>query len=412
MKQPLRIVYSAGPGDVIRTYRHWAQGMDDPTQVSMTYSGMFYDLCSERGDSAFVIAACQREDRLENGRSLIVHRPARFSKGPGPLFYVGQMWSDVRLIASALWYRADVVVVACGNTSWFPLRLLPFMGITVVASLHCRLWSKYRKLSRLQLLMRRLRVAFFTRSVFRVLSISHDVTSQLNEMTAGHHQPVVQFNPTFRRRHFEGIASPARGEVFRALFVGRVDAEKGVYDLLETARRFLAMDRTDIHFDICGDGPALVDIRRRVGESHLADVVQCHGHCGWERMREMYSASHVVVVPTSGAFVEGFNKVVAEAVLAGRPVVTSDACPAVDYIGDAVLKIPVDDVHACGNAILALCDDANLYERKRLACLQAQEQFYDMERSWMGALRRVLNEVRTSAAERHEAEATSLGTVN
>ena len=43
-QRPLRIVYAAGPGDVVGTYRHWKEGRDDPSQVAITYSGQFYDL--------------------------------------------------------------------------------------------------------------------------------------------------------------------------------------------------------------------------------------------------------------------------------------------------------------------------------------------------------------------------------
>ena len=39
--KPLRILYAAGPGNVLGTYRHWRGGEDDPSQVAMTYSGQF-----------------------------------------------------------------------------------------------------------------------------------------------------------------------------------------------------------------------------------------------------------------------------------------------------------------------------------------------------------------------------------
>lgn len=40
MPRPLRILYVAGPGNVIGTYNHWVKGEDDPAQVSVTYSSL------------------------------------------------------------------------------------------------------------------------------------------------------------------------------------------------------------------------------------------------------------------------------------------------------------------------------------------------------------------------------------
>ena len=56
-------------------------------------------------------------------------------------------------------------------------------------------------------------------------------------------------------------------------------------------------------------------------------------------MRAMYDDAHVVIVPTTSDFIEGFNKVVAEAVLAGKPVITSSVCPALEYVRDAVIEV-------------------------------------------------------------------------
>ena len=111
-------------------------------------------------------------------------------------------------------------------------------------------------------------------------------------------------------------------------------------------------------------------------------------------MREMFEQSHVVIVPTRSNFVEGFNQVVSESVLAGRPVITSAVCPAIHYVGDAAYEVPVDDAQAYGNAILALLNQPELYRRKAAACAPASGQFYDLSRGWGDALRRGLKPLR------------------
>jgi glycosyltransferase involved in cell wall biosynthesis len=99
------------------------------------------------------------------------------------------------------------------------------------------------------------------------------------------------------------------------------------------------------------------------------------------------------VVPTTVEFVEGFNQVVVEALLAGRPVITSSVCPAVEYVEPAVLQVPPDDGDAYERAILTLADDAATYERLRAACEPVCRKFLDDATSFRTALRHVLSAV-------------------
>lgn len=78
---PLRIVYAAGPGDVIGTYHHWAAGRDDPSQVAVTYSSQFYDFCRETPACGYVISSNKRKDRVEQENLIVEHRPVLFSAG-------------------------------------------------------------------------------------------------------------------------------------------------------------------------------------------------------------------------------------------------------------------------------------------------------------------------------------------
>jgi glycosyltransferase involved in cell wall biosynthesis len=103
-------------------------------------------------------------------------------------------------------------------------------------------------------------------------------------------------------------------------------------------------------------------------------------------MMELYEKCHVVIVPTTSDFVEGFNKVVAEGVLAGRPVITSSVCPALEYVREAVVEVPPDQSAAYGYAILELRNNPGMYEGKRMASSRVREQFYDTNRGWKAAL--------------------------
>jgi glycosyltransferase involved in cell wall biosynthesis len=302
---------------------------------------------------------------------------------------------------SAIWFRADVVIVA-DWAHWFVLGFLPWFGIAVVPTLHCVLWPKQEPpISGLNRLIRKLNARFFRCRVKAVLSLSGDITSQVASMLDGKTLRMIPFLPTYRSTSFgEGFGPPAAPPPFRVFFAGRIEKNKGVFDLLEIAKRFEselnnpdpALRRTsepassEIEFDLCGDGSQLEALRKMVTEAGLSEKFRLHGHSPRPLMMELYEKCHVVIVPTTSEFVEGFNKVVAEGVLAGRPVVTSSVCPALEYVRDAVVEVPPDQASAYGDAILQLRNDAFFYETKRQASTRVREQFYDVNRGWKAAV--------------------------
>src|SRR5262249_47279513 len=119
----------------------------------------------------------------------------------------------------------------------------------------------------------------------------------------------------------------------------------------------------------------------------------CHGHLSQPQMRAAFARCHAVIVPTTSDFIEGFNQVVVEAILASRPVVTSRICLAIRYVRKAVIEVPPDDAAAYGDALLQLADDEAGYARKRQACLELQERFYDPRNGWKEAFRTIIRAI-------------------
>ena len=389
-------MYIAGPGDVVHTYRYWRDGRDDPSQVSLTYSGQLFDVGRELGAEVYVVAFHPRRARLRDGKFSILHRAPPFAHARSAvLYHLGQLWTAVTVTLRALAFRADVVVHSGGTSVWFAMRLLPLLGIPVVPVLSCVLWRKSESApSRVQRLIRRLDRAFWRRSAGAVLSMSADISNQVVSVAGAGHAPILEYLPTYRRDTFSPDPPPSRpATAFRVLFAGRMERNKGIFELFEIACRLAAAGRREIEFDLCGAGSALQELTARVQASGLAGRFRLHGHCERGVMREMFRGCHVVIAPTTTDFIEGFNQVVVEGVLAGRPVITSTVCPAIEYVRAAVVEVPPDDVAAYQDAILQLCSDPALYERKRAACLSLQNQFYDPARGFGATLRQVLRQL-------------------
>jgi glycogen synthase len=392
MSKSLRLFHATGPGDVIGTYHYWVKGEDDPSQLAITYSSQFYDVCLEMDAQAYIMSLCGDKKFFQSDRFTIEHRPNPLHKASGLLYHIGQIWYGLRLIATAIAWKADVAIIADGVTHWFVLSILSSLRVQVVPSLHCALWRKYVPQRKSEKLLSRLNRNFFAKSCTAIMAISDDVAKQLANLTEGKTRPIVQFKPTYRRTEFAAVKQPdAEHSPFRVLFVGRIEANKGVFDLVEIAKRFAALGRKDITFDICGTGSALDALRQKVKMAGVDSSLTFHGYCNKPKMHDILSKAHVVIVPTRTDFVEGFNKVIAEGVLSGRPVISSAVCPAVSYMLQGTLvEVPPDDVTAYGDAILKLCDHREFYEQKRQYPKQLLNQFYNVANGWGSALKSIL----------------------
>lgn len=390
MPKPLRILYASGPEDVIEAYNYWINGGDAPSQVSVTFSSQFYEVCKTLNAKGYAIAQSNRKQFVQDDQFIVEHRPVPLPNASGIFYHLRQVWCGLHLLASAIRFQANVVVVNDGTTYWFVLNLFSWLGLIVIPTLHCMLWCKYlppRLVDKVNLTLSR---NLFASNCQAILVASHDIAKQISQLTGGKHQPIFEFFSTYRRADFANILEPSLASPFRVLFAGRVEEDKGVFDLLEIAKRFASEGRHDIIFDICGEGSALESLRFAAHLSGVDNSFICHGYCTKPQMRETFSRSHVVIVPTRTEFIEGFNRVVCESILSGRPVVTSAVCPALSYVRDAAIEVPPNDVKAYGDALLTLCSDHQLYEQKRQACLIAQEQFYDTTKSWGSTLKSIL----------------------
>jgi glycogen synthase len=391
MSKPLHILYAVGPENAIEAY--WCQGEDAPSQVSVFFSSQFYEVCQALDAKGYVIAPSQKKEFLKNKRFIIERRPIPLSHASsGILYHLRQIWNGLWLLADAICFQADAIIVDSGTTHWFVLSLFHWLGIKVIPSLHCVLWCKYLPLRLGERIAFELSRNLFSSQCFAILAVSRDITQQIYQLTKDEHPPIFEFFPTYRPAYFADITEPdvQNSNVFRVLFAGRIEVNKGVFDLLEIAKYFSSIGRKNFIFDICGEGSALEALRLAVREAGINDSFICHGYCSKLEMKQMFRKAHAVIVPTRKEFIEGFNRVVSESILSGRPVVTSSVCPAAFYVRDAVIEVPPNDIKAYGNALLELCDNRQLYEQKRLACLRLQEQFYDINKSWGVNLKNIL----------------------
>src|SRR5207248_9544758 len=208
----------------------------------------------------------------------------------------------------------------------------------VVASLHNVLWPPgFRPFRLTRRILLHLDGWFWRHIAQATICVSPECERQVRVVARRPRGGVFQYRAQFRRSFFAAIAPPPPHEVrpFRVLFVGRVEANKGVFDLLAMADRLNALLPRQFEWHICGHGTASTELARQVHARGLDDVVFLLGKLDQGALRNEYGWAHLVVVPTRSDIGEGFSMAAAEAVLAQRPVVSSKVTAAIDVLGDA-----------------------------------------------------------------------------
>jgi len=387
----MRVVYLAGPGDIIRTYGYWKNGLNDPNEMNVTYSSQFFDVCSKLNADAYVISSNKRKDIFQSGRFKIEHRPNEASKQSGFKYHYGVFIYTIGIIITAIRYKADVMVVSAG-VHWFFLAIMPLFGIKIIPTLHCTLYSKYKVPSNINKIINKLNSLFFYRCCFAIMSASFELTRQIKGMV-GNKVPIIEFLPLYTKDVFFNIKkSQFDGKNLNIIYIGRIEYEKGVFDLL---KMYKVLKKTGLilTFNICGSGALLADLRVKVADLGANENIIFHGHCNRDQLVSLISKSHIFVVPTRTDFLEGFNQVVVEAVLSGRPVITSDVCPALEHVNSAALQVRPDDVNDYAKKIQSLYGNKVLYESKIKACKHEQEKFYEKKSSWGNGLEYILTSI-------------------
>jgi rhamnosyl/mannosyltransferase len=168
------------------------------------------------------------------------------------------------------------------------------------------------------------------------------------------------------RRYELSPAVAARAAVLRQsldgpvlLFVGRLVSYKGVEILLRALPGLCAQTV------VVGDGPLRDVLPRVAGDLGLIDRVRFVGEVTSQELLAWYYASDVLVLPSTTRQ-EAFGLVQLEAMICGRPVVSTDLPTGVPWVNQherTGLVVRPGDVAALRDALARLVGDADLRQR-------------------------------------------------
>lgn len=150
-------------------------------------------------------------------------------------------------------------------------------------------------------------------------------------------------------RNLFGQASPVQvGDKPFVLFVGRAEPRKG----LDVAVAAMDKVRRQLDVDLVAVGPTPADV---------PDWVRALGKVDQQQLPGIYRAASVFCAPSLEG--ESFGIVLVEAAAAGTPVVCSDLPGYREAAGGAAIHVPVGDVEATAEGLLAVLQDSALAER-------------------------------------------------
>jgi glycosyltransferase involved in cell wall biosynthesis len=392
---PYRILCANGPGNTIQ---HWSEDQHDPRAV--TFLNQFKVFCWDIDAEAYTVAYHSDKAICCDGRFTLEHRPKPMPGSTGIRYHLAQALYALSLFFTAVRFRADAAVLDSGTSQYFMLSIFKLAGIKIVVILHNTLWpTGFAPTAGIARVIATLDSLFFRWIPVGIIGVSPECIRQVEQLTSGKHRPIYQIRAQFRREYFQAIprSRSLNQQPFRILYMGRIIRYKGVFDILDMAKRIEAQRSGQVHWEIHGDGPDSEQLARLQAEMGLRHVVSIYGWTPAESAQEAYARSHVSIVPTRSNFCEGLTMAAIESVLAGRPVITSPVNPALEVLRPACVEARTDDVDSYVQAILGLIDDPNGYGTLCKACPQIQEQFYDPDKGLNAALKTIL--CPTSSAE-------------
>jgi len=393
-KRKLRIAYLSGPCDGLAAYREW-HAIQQQDYFGTDFMKQFLQLVEDLDAESYIITSHPGEFYEQRCGQFI------FDNHPNPVglkgarYHLAFLLWFARIVPKIVHFMPDVLIATENAPYWFLLAPLRLFNIPLIPSFHPIPWPQYaaRKLS--SRVLWQLNRFLILKHLKAIVVISNAITRELSSLLGPDLDriEVLRHWPSYPRSQFDSIPPPdiSSQPPFRIFFIGRVETNKGIYDLVEIARRLEDKRKGKFRIDICGTGRELDNLRKRLADLNLQNVVVCHGYCSAQKVATLLGLSHTVIVPSRSDFDAGYEMVCAEAILANRPLIASAVCPALDDLWEASIEVQPDNVDQYYRAILRLSEEPEFYLNKQMACSALQESFYRPECSWATKVKEALS---------------------
>jgi glycogen synthase len=383
-------MFTVGPGNVADAYLDWRDEVRTLSETSRTFSSLCMDFIEGIGAECMMVSYNSEKKAIPDGKFTLINLPKpHFGSNRGISFHLNQVFYGLKLSRLAAREGVDFIVADSGTTHWFAWLVAWAHGIKVFPNFH----NVYYPVTNppkgvVRQLIKRLDSLFLANFTTAALGVSPECGRQYRSL-AGNDKHFEGYFAQFSGEDFLRLqTADPKGNPFRILYVGRIEENKGVLDLVEVARLLVAGGHTFM-MDVCGDGSAFQELASAIAKAQLGKLFQLHGRLKRPELLKVYEKAHAVVVPTRSTFTEGLPMVCAEAALAKRAIVTSKLSNALDVFGDAIIEAQPDDPRSFADALLRLMTDRDLLQKAGQQANHVAKLFLDPDRSLTAALHRL-----------------------
>jgi glycosyltransferase involved in cell wall biosynthesis len=158
-----------------------------------------------------------------------------------------------------------------------------------------------------------------------------------------------------------GRSLSSKKDEFMILFVGRLEYDKGVLDLVESMK-LVTQRIPKARLVVVGKGPLLRKVIKRVSELNLQKHVEVNGPASHDKVLQYYLSASIFVLPS---YHEGLATTGLEAMACRAAVVATDVRGNSEVVkcGHTGLLVPIKEPRALGDAIVYLLEHSDLRER-------------------------------------------------
>lgn len=190
-----------------------------------------------------------------------------------------------------------------------------------------------------------------------VTTVSKSVAQELKEYHLNPEKVIVVGNGVDEKFFYPKQKILEDGKKY-IMFAGRIDREKGLFDLVESAT-YICSEKPDVFFIIAGKGRDLGKLQWSIRKAKLQDRFIFPGQVDKDQLVKLYQNATIFVFPS---YHEGLPGAVLEAMSCGLPVIATDVRGNRDLIsnGETGILVPPRSPKKMAEAISMLLEDEKL----------------------------------------------------
>ena len=191
----------------------------------------------------------------------------------------------------------------------------------------------------------------------KVTTVSKSVAKELKEYGVNQKDIEVVYNGV-DEKFFHPKKNNSNQEKKYIMYAGRIDREKGLFDLLKSAKTICKF-RSDVAFIVAGNGRDLNKLNRKIKKSGIQEKFVLIGQAEKETLLKLYQNATLFVLPS---YHEGLPTVLLEAMSCGLPIIATDVRGNNDLVtnGKNGIIIPSRSPDKMAEAISMLLEDKKL----------------------------------------------------